>query len=238
MHCGADTRGAPYDVAQAIGQLDATVICLQEDWIPAGEQDPGRPDPVARAAQDLGVTMHRAPMAATLFSPPAGSRADAGPGHLNVSVLTALPVAGYEVIALGRGPGDNVPRVAQVLTFRLPGGGVLRLVNTHLTFSVTSPLQFWQLCRRLKPHRLPTVIAGDLNMPALVARRFPGLTSVVNGPTYPAEQPVLQLDHVLLSRGIHADRGCVLPPAGSDHRPVRASFRLDGHGSRRQRADT
>jgi endonuclease/exonuclease/phosphatase family metal-dependent hydrolase len=156
-----------------------------------------------------------------------GTSADGGPGDLCVSVLTALPVTGYEVISLGRGPGDLVPRYAQVLQLRGPDGGALRLVNTHLSCSVASPLQLWRLWRQLWRGTVPTVIAGDLNMPALVARRYPGLTGLVRGPTFPADRPVIQLDHVLVSRRIGAEGGCVLPPAGSDHRPVRARFRLD-----------
>lgn len=157
-----------------------------------------------------------------------GVPADDGPGRLYISVLTALPVTAHEVIALGYGPGDSFPRVAQVLSLQTPGGAVLRLVNTHLTFSVASPLQLWRLWQRLRADPVPTVIAGDLNMPALVARRYAGLTGLVSGPTYPADVPVLQLDHILASRGVGAGRGAVLPPAGSDHRPVRARFRLQG----------
>lgn len=137
-------------------------------------------------------------------------------------------MTGYEVVPLGLGPGDPVPRYAQVLQARVPGGAALRLVNTHLTCSVASPLQLWRLWRQLRTDPVPTVLAGDLNMPALVARRYPGLTGLLRGPTFPADQPVVQIDHILVSRGIDAGGGSVLPPTGSDHLPVRARFRLDG----------
>ena len=156
-----------------------------------------------------------------------GIPADGGRGDLCISVLTRLPVAGYDVVPLGNGPGDSIPRYAQVLHLRVPGGA-LRLVNTHLSISVASPLQLRRLWRQLRTDPVPTVIAGDFNMPALVARRYAGLTSLVRGRTFPASQPVVQLDHVLVSRGIDAQGGVVLPPAGSDHRPVRAWFRLGG----------
>jgi endonuclease/exonuclease/phosphatase family metal-dependent hydrolase len=121
-----------------------------------------------------------------------------------------------------------VPRYAQVLRLRTPGGGAVRLVNTHLSCSVASPLQLWRLWRRLRKDPVPTVLAGDLNMPALVARRCPGLTGLVRGPTFPADRPVLQLDHVLVSHLVRTGGGSVLPSAGSDHLPVRARFQLDG----------
>jgi endonuclease/exonuclease/phosphatase family metal-dependent hydrolase len=226
MHGGLDVRGQPYDVPKAIEGLDAAVICLQEDWIPTGPAVRAGPDSVAAAGRTLGVALHRVPLGVP--QGPSG----AGHGRLCISVLTALPVISYQVIALGRGPGDSLPRVAQVLLLRLPAGGMLRLINCHLTFSVASPLQLRRLWRPLRSDPVPTVIAGDLNMPALVARRFGGLTELVRGPTFPAHQPVLQLDHVLVNRGIRAGSGTVLPAVGSDHLPVRA--RLFGVRSRRR----
>jgi endonuclease/exonuclease/phosphatase family metal-dependent hydrolase len=226
LHFGTDVQGEPYDVAEAVGRLDAAVVCLQEDWVPARATPGSGHDPVADLGRARGVAVHRAELCAAGRRADLGVSADGGPGRLCVSVLTALPLISYEVIALGRGPGDSVPRVAQVLLLRSPGGGSLRLVNTHLTCSVASPLQLWRLWRRLRADPVPTVIAGDLNMPALLARRCAGLTGLVRGATFPARQPVVQRDHVLVSAGILAGSGNVLPPAGSDHRPVRAQ--LDG----------
>jgi len=227
LHCGSSASGVRYDVAGVISSLRANIICLQEDWQPRDAPDGVSPDPVIQAAASLGVAVYREPMCARDSWADFGVPAVVGPGQLCISVLTALPVTRYEVIPLGHGPGDGIPRIAQVLLLQVPGGRVLRLVNTHLTFSVLSPLQLWRLWRQLKPEPVPTVIAGDLNMPALVARRFPGLRELVSGPTFPAEQPVVQLDHVLVSRAIRAGPGAVLAHAGSDHRPVRAEFRLD-----------
>lgn len=224
LHCGTDARAEPYDVAAAVWRLDAAIICLQEDWVPAATVDNAGQDPVVATGRALGLTVHRADLCTKPSRAQLGLSADGGPGRLCISVLTALPVISYEVVALGRGPGDSIPRVAQVLVLQQPGGGLLRLVNCHLTFSVTSPLQLWRLWQRLRTDPVPTVIAGDLNMPALLARRCPGLTALVRGATFPAHQPVMQLDHVLVSRGIRAGSGSVLPPAGSDHRPVRAEL--------------
>jgi endonuclease/exonuclease/phosphatase family metal-dependent hydrolase len=227
MHGGLDVRGEPYDVPAAIGRLDADVICLQEDWIPAGAPVRAEPDPVAAAGREIGVAVHRAQLGL-----PEGRSEVGGSGRLCISVLTALPVISYEVVALGRGPGDALPRVAQVVMLQLPAAGLLRLVNCHLTFSVASPLQLLRLWRPLRCDPVPTVIAGDLNMPALVARRFRGLADLVRGATFPAHQPVLQLDHVLVSGGVRAGSGAVLPAVGSDHLPVRAQLLGVGSGRR------
>lgn len=218
MHGGLDVRGEPYDVPAAIEAFDAAVICLQEDWIPAEAAARAGPDPVAAAGRALGVALHRAQLGVP------GGPSGVGSGRLCISVLTALPVISYEVLPLGQGPGDTLPRMAQVVMLELPSRGLLRLINCHLTFSVASPLQLRKLWRPLRSDPVPTVIAGDLNMPALVARRFGGLTELVRGPTFPAHQPVLQLDHVLVSGGIRAGSGTVLPAVGSDHLPVRAQL--------------
>jgi endonuclease/exonuclease/phosphatase family metal-dependent hydrolase len=227
LHCGADARGQSYDVAEAIERLDAGAICLQEDFVPEGSGEQAGPDRVAQLAATLGASLYRAPLWEGVTRSALGIRADGGRGDLCISVLTALPVTGYDIIPLGHGPGDSVPRYAQVLQILAPGGP-LRLVNTHLSASAASPLQLWQLWRKLRTDPVPTVIAGDLNMPALLARRYAGLTGLVRGKTFPAGQPVVQLDHVLVSRGIDTRGGGVLPFAGSDHRPVWARFQLDG----------
>lgn len=236
LHGGADLRGAPFDVPAAIRALDAAVICLQEVWLPAAHApgDAAVPalwrdaDPVAVAAAALGLSVYRAQMCPRDANPLLRRGAASGPGSIGICVLTALPAAGHQVFQLGCGPGDDVPRVAQVLTLTLPGGGALRLVNTHLTCSAASPLQLWRLWSRLRADPVPTVIAGDLNQPGLVARRFPGLTDLIAGRSFPADGPLLQLDHILASRGVSGEQGVVLPPCGSDHLPVRARVRLAG----------
>jgi endonuclease/exonuclease/phosphatase family metal-dependent hydrolase len=214
-------------VAGAIQRLDAGVICLQEDFVPQGSGEHAGPDQVAQVADTLGASLYRAPLWEGVTRPVLGIPAAGGRGDLCISVLTALPLTGYDVIPLGHGPGDSVPRYAQVLRIRTPGGP-LRLVNTHLSASAASPLQLWRLWRQLRLDPVPTVVAGDLNMPALLARRYAGLTGLVRGPTFPARQPIVQLDHILVSRGIDTRGGGVLPFAGSDHRPVWARFCLDG----------
>jgi endonuclease/exonuclease/phosphatase family metal-dependent hydrolase len=137
-----------------------------------------------------------------------------------------MPVTGYEVADLGRIAGDRTPRAAQLITMELPGGGPLRIANTHLTYRLLSPVQLLRLVRRLAADDIPTVIAGDLNMPAPLTGLAAGYAQAVSGRTFPAHRPLLQLDHILTSGRVARRGGEVLPPAGSDHLPVRARLRL------------
>ncbi len=63
-------------------------------------------------------------------------------------------------------------------------------------------------------------------MPRQLARLAPGFAAAVRGRTWPAELPMVQLDHVLTSRQVRHAHGTVLPPAGSDHLPVRARLQI------------
>jgi len=162
LHGGVGRHGRPYDVAGACHLLKADVIALQEVWRADGE-----PDGFAAVASALGGHVRHGPMASgislgQLRVGPEDGRA----GEWGVAVLTSLPVLRYEEISLGRAPLDGLPRLAQALTLAVPGGGTLRIVNTHLTHRMTSPAQLILLAARLSKDRTgPTLIAGDLNMP-------------------------------------------------------------------------
>jgi endonuclease/exonuclease/phosphatase family metal-dependent hydrolase len=231
LHHGFDSNGTPFGVTAAVCDLDAAIICVQEAWQPfaAGSgSEPEVPDQLADAAGKLGMSLHRAVMC---VRPGFAGQDDTGAnsGELSVAVLTTLRVTNYRVIELGTARGDIIPRLAQVVLLELPHGGMLRLVNTHLTHRFTSPLQLQQLQRQLQAER-PTIIAGDLNMPRIIAASWPGYADMVRGRTYPAGRPLIQLDHILASRDIERVSGRVLPPAGSDHLPIRGEFRVPGAG--------
>jgi endonuclease/exonuclease/phosphatase family metal-dependent hydrolase len=225
LHCGVGTRGPVYDVAAVIQSLDAPVILVQETWSPDA---PSSPDPVEVAARALGAELFRMPVGHTDNLKTIGIPRQSGPGTIGIALLSCLPAAGYEVFELGDVPGDTVTRRAQIVTLELSGGAAVRLAGTHLTHRLTSPLQLGRLIRHLSGSTIPTVIAGDLNMPRHLARLAPGYSATVRGRTWPAELPLVQLDHVLISRGLRQTSASVLPAAGSDHLPVRVSLRLDG----------
>jgi endonuclease/exonuclease/phosphatase family metal-dependent hydrolase len=224
LQCGIGTRGQPYDVEAAILSLDAPVIVLQETWSP----DAAASDPVEIAAKKLGAHLLRLPVRHVEDLGKVLIPVRSGPGTIGIALLSALPVTDYEVLELGDVPGDTVSRRAQIATIETGGAAALRLAGTHLTYRLLSPVQLARLIRHLHGSTLPTVIAGDLNMPRRLARLAPGYTPAVQGRTWPAELPVVQLDHVLAGRRVQPVHGTVLPPAGSDHLPVRVSLRLPG----------
>jgi endonuclease/exonuclease/phosphatase family metal-dependent hydrolase len=221
LHGGRRADGTPFDVAAACRQLQADVIVLQEAWWPAG-----RPDPMTEAAHALGHRILRADLVTATDLRSLGIAADVGRGQWGLAVFTALPVTGYEVADLGPTPAEKVSRAAQLVTVTTPDGVSLRVVNTHLTYRLFSPVQLVRLTRRLAVSAAPTVIAGDLNMPGPVSGLAVGYSPAVRGRTFPAHRPLLQLDQILTSRAVRAGDGKVLPPAGSDHLPIRACVRV------------
>jgi endonuclease/exonuclease/phosphatase family metal-dependent hydrolase len=221
LHGGRGANGTPYDVVTACRELKADMIVVQEAWWPAGQ-----PDLVAEAAQSLGARLLRTEMVTDTDLRSLAIARDLRHGRLGLAVVTTLPVTGYEVADLGRTPGDKVSRSAQLVTVTTPGGASLRVTNTHLTHRLLSPVQLVRLTRLLAASTVPTVIAGDLNMPGPVTGLAVGYAPAVNGKTFPADSPLLQLDHILSGLGVRARDGQVLPPAGSDHLPIRASLRV------------
>jgi endonuclease/exonuclease/phosphatase family metal-dependent hydrolase len=221
-HSGRDADGTPYDLMRACRELRADVLALQECWLRDGE-----PDPLERVAAELGGQLLRADLVADTDLRRLRISGETERGRWGLAVITRLPVVSWEVIPLGRQPGDMIPRAAQLVTLAVPGGS-LRLVNTHLTYLLTSPVQLMRLLRTLLRSDVPTVIAGDLNMPAPVTGLAVGYRPAVKGKTFPAHRPRLQLDHVLAGQGVGFRDGEVLPHAGSDHLPVRARLHLNG----------
>jgi endonuclease/exonuclease/phosphatase family metal-dependent hydrolase len=221
LHGGLTSHGEPFDVAEVCHRLKADVITLQEAWRPESE-----PDVVTSVAAALGAEVRHRGLARSTSRARLGVGTDQEAGTWGLAVLSMLPVVAYQEIELGRAPGDRISRAAQVLTLATLGGAGLRVVNTHLTHRYISPVQLALLVRRLARSSLPTVLAGDLNMPGpatLVAR---GYTSVVRGRSFPAGRPLIQLDHMLLSGAVRASETEVLEPVGSDHLPIRARLSL------------
>jgi endonuclease/exonuclease/phosphatase family metal-dependent hydrolase len=219
LHGGLTSQGRPFDVAAACHSLKADVIAVQEAWRPAGQ-----PDTVNEIAAALGAEVRHRGLVRNTNRARLRVGDDEGAGTWGLAVLTTLPVAAYHEIELGRAPGDRISRAAQVLTLATPDGGALRVVNTHLTHRFTSPVQLGRLARRLAAAAGPTVIVGDLNLPGGAALFAPGYRPVVRGRTFPADRPLIQLDHMLIRGGVTASGGEVLAPAGSDHLPIRAQL--------------
>jgi endonuclease/exonuclease/phosphatase family metal-dependent hydrolase len=247
LHCGVTSSGEPFDVEGVLCGLDATIIAVQETWQtdaqsgtrhadgvaegacpvqPARTPVPDPADPVVAAAIALGADLLRLPLCSFPDLAKIGVPPSSGPGHFGIAVLTMLPVIHHEVFSLGPAPGDDIPRYAQIVWLALDDEIALRFVNTHLTYRPASPVQLWRLRQRLRGYRGPTIVVGDLNMPGPIAPLTAGYARAVTGRTWPAERPLLQLDHVLTSSHLETVAATVLPHIGSDHLPVRAQLRL------------
>ena len=220
-HGGRGADGRPYDLEAACRQFKADIIVLQEVWCPHDG-----PDQVADIAAALGTELLRADLLDDTSLRSFGIADEADRGRWGLAALTTVPVTAYEVVDLGRIAGDATPRAAQLITLELPGRGPLRIANTHLTYRLLSPVQLLRLVRRLAADDIPTVIVGDLNMPAPLTGLAVGYAPAVSGRTFPANRPLLQLDHILTSRQVAHSGDEVLPPASSNHLPVRAKLRL------------
>jgi endonuclease/exonuclease/phosphatase family metal-dependent hydrolase len=226
LHGGLTARGEPFDVAEACHRLKADVIALQEAWRPDG-----RPDVVTAVAAELGAQVRHRGLARNTSRALLGVGTDTGSGSWGLAVLSLLPITGYQEVELGRAPGDRISRAAQVVTLTTPGDAALRVVNAHLTHRFTSPVQLARLIRRLAAGpvagaALPTIIAGDLNMPRPGTVAAPGYRGTVRGRTYPAGRPWIQLDHLLVRGPVRVSAAEVADPVGSDHLPIRAELRV------------
>jgi len=217
-------------------QLEADVICVQESWLPVADVDgTSANDPLVEAAAKLGAELHKVVMTRPPGLSLAGVPPSPIPGELAIAVLAALPVVSYEIIELGLALGDDVPRFGQVVTIELASGTRVSVVNTHLTHRLTSPLQLRALQQRLRlrlrrdacqADRIPTIVVGDLNMPRPLAALSISYDATVRGRTWPADRPLVQLDHILIDQRIKVIDSAVLPAVGSDHLPVRARLRV------------
>lgn len=221
---------------QAIAELDPDVLALQE--VDHLLQRSGHADLTAIAAEAMGARDHRF-VAALAGSPGATWSAATGDEQphdaaYGIALLSRLPVLGWQVMRLPsvstpvpmRFPGNllptwvhDEPRVAVAATVA-GAEGPLTVVTTHLSF-----IHWWnrrqlrQLMRSLSGASRPLVLTGDLNMGLEQAARVSGLTPLAEHPTFPADQPREQLDHILADPPLAA-RSSARRMALSDHRAL------------------
>jgi len=223
---------APHSLAQQFAnEMGYTAF---EQTMATGRR--ARPDPQADERWMHSWSLRGPGMALTLDSKRAISkRALASRGYLqgergalSLAVLCRLPVDDHRVVTFPDLPRDTLHRYALVIR-----SGPLSVVGTHMSHLTHGSFRhFGLLARELDTEARaregfgrPTVLLGDLNTwgPPL---RFllPHCKRAVRGPSWPAWRPHSQLDHILLQGPITARAAAVLPDAGSDHCPVRASL--------------
>lgn len=249
---GLDLRAGRIDLyaaCEVIAGLEADVVAVQE--ADRGLERTGGVDQVARLAELLG--RHGAFAPALLGDPDTRWSScppedPAGPAY-GVGLLSRLPLADVQRIALPGGgdgerkfrapigtspqrPGwDYEPRVALSASVAVDGGFV-RVTTTHLSYlpwrcvaQLRAAARFAQMGRG----RGPAALLGDLNLPAWGARLALSGTRWAHAggvPTYPAWEPQIQTDQLLVTGGLLVHELTVGPPATSDHLPLLATLAL------------
>jgi endonuclease/exonuclease/phosphatase family metal-dependent hydrolase len=240
-----DTAGA----ARAVAALDADVLALQE--VDHCQPRSGNADQAAIVAAAAGAAHHRfVPLVAGTPGVPGWSAADPaappppGPGY-GIALACRRPVARWHVLSLrpapGRWPIPLPSRPSRVLWLRdepraaiaaVLGQERLVVACTHLSF--VPGVNAWQL-RQVRgwlaalaaDAGAAAVLLGDLNLPGRIPARLTGWSPLVNGPTYPAPAPRLQIDHILADGLLAAGalcRGQVVALPFSDHRAIVADI--------------
>ena len=202
-------------IRAAVKALDADILALQE--VDVDQPRSQLADLTAVAGEAMGAVSSRfvAALAGTPGATWSAATGEEQPGTAayGVALLSRYPARSWQVVRLPRipvrfpmylpGPGKVLvvreePRAAVLAQLETPCGTVT-VANTHLSF--VPGWNRWQL-RRL--HRDlaalpgPRILVGDLNMTPPTPARVTGWRPLATAPTFPAEAPVRQLDHVLV----------------------------------------
>jgi endonuclease/exonuclease/phosphatase family metal-dependent hydrolase len=230
-HAGLQARSngvcAPYDLEGALAAFDTDVVVVQESFAPDDDVAAAR-----RVAEATGAQLFELPFGRARLDPwPHVPRDGAGSGRVGLAILSRLPAELVGTLAVGRVPGDFTPERGALHVVLDVDGTKVDLVGVHLSSRLPygPPTQLRRLRPQLPDDGRPAIVAGDCNFwgPGVTAL-LPGWTRTVRGRTWPASRPHSQIDHILVRRGdgIELVDSAVLPAVGSDHRPVRATLRV------------
>jgi endonuclease/exonuclease/phosphatase family metal-dependent hydrolase len=223
LHHGLDEHWRPYDVLAACERIDADVLALQEVWTPHGE-----PGLAVEVADQLGYKVHEMALGgADRDHRRLHVRADpeAGVATWSLALLSRFPSHPGAPVDLGWIPGDRARRKIQPVEIDV-AGTPLTVLNTHPTHRLyASARHLAALRREVPPPDRAAVLLGDMNMwGPVLSGLLPGWRRAVVGRTWPSRRPHSQIDHILVTQPVAVLGGEVLPPVGSDHRPVRATL--------------
>ncbi len=199
----------------AVVEMDADVLGLQE--VDRAQPRSGGHDLTAEVAAALGAEGRFAP--AIVGTPGAGWRAArdgderADTPAYGIGLVSRLPVRRWLVTRLPSapvrspvlvpGPTRRViwlrdePRMLLAAVLERPEGPIT-VATTHLSFVPGwNAAQLRRAARALRRLPAPRVLLGDLNLPGTLPRWLTGWRSLAALPTYPADRPRVQLDHML-----------------------------------------
>ena len=219
---------SPDDDRVEVDRLSAAVRDLDADVLGLQEVDRDQPrslgaDLTAVAAEAMGAVDSQ--FVAALAGTPGGTwmaaTGDEQPGSASygIALLSRYPVVSWRVVRLPtlhtrvpmwfKGSLRPVlvaeePRVAVAAVIDGPFGQ-FTVANTHLSFVPGwNAAQLRSLVRSLQGTREPLVLLGDLNMGLRRATRISGLRPLATAATFPVDEPVQQLDHVLVRGALRA----------------------------------
>jgi endonuclease/exonuclease/phosphatase family metal-dependent hydrolase len=235
--------------ADLIARLDADVVAVQE--VDRDLARSGGGDQVADLGRRTGL--HATFGAALLGDPddrwtPVPAVDPGGPAY-GVGLLTRRPPAAVRRVALPGGgegrrepvdpagrtgppnPGwDREPRAALLADLDLDGVRV-RVATTHLSYlpwRAMGQLRAALAAAAAGADGVPAVLTGDLNLPALGVRGLVrGWRSAQGFATYPAWNPRLQPDQLLVRGPVRVLDVAVGPQGPSDHLPLVTTLELD-----------
>ncbi|MBN3512928.1 endonuclease/exonuclease/phosphatase family protein [Mycolicibacterium nivoides] len=220
-------------LAAAVAELDADILALQE--VDLDQPRSGKADLTAVAADAMNAVHHR--FVAAISGTPgatwmaATGREQPGTAAYGIALLTRYPVENWQVLRLPRIPVrfpmyvsgirrfrivHEEPRAAMVARVDTPLGPI-SVANTHLSFVPGwNRVQLRHLLRDLSGFPGPRILMGDLNSGAPERWRPLGAA-----PTFPADTPTTQLDHILTDDPTLAATAYAAPHLPiSDHRAL------------------
>lgn len=221
-----------------VAGLDADILAIQE--VDCDQPRSALADLTAVAARAMGAVSHR--FVAALSGTPgatwiaATGREQPGTASYGIALLSRFPARTWQTLRLPRipvrfpmylpGPGRVMvvreePRAVVIAQLDTPAGPVT-VANTHLSFVPGwNRLQLRRLRRDLAALPGPHVLMGDLNMTPRPVLATTGLRSLVATPTFPTQNPAMQLDYVLVDDDSVSVRDWSTPAVPiSDHRPL------------------
>jgi endonuclease/exonuclease/phosphatase family metal-dependent hydrolase len=221
---GMDDRVALERTATALRMLDADIIGLQE---------------VDRRATRSGNVDQAEMLAGLLGMRHAfGAFMDHDGGEYGMAILSRHRIVGVQRVRL---PEGEEPRIALSVSVELPGYDTVTVVNVHFDW-VNDDAARYRQARAVAAHvdtlSYPWLLLGDFNdsRSSRTLRLFrdrvrPERKPSAANETFPADDPVREIDYVLASQGSSwevREIEVVADSVTSDHRPVVATVRRRG----------